>query len=124
MSIRFQRKVTQELTRIGLVLSPRRGRGAGGGWRARLGVARLVAGAGSYLSWWQQPRDLQRLADAAHDQQRLQQALEQARLMLRVSEARGQELERQVDALNQQLHKSQEELTFFRKAREPAMATR
>jgi len=99
------------------VLSPRRGRRAWVVWLALLVVALLAAG-GGYLHGWQQPRDVQRLADAALDKQRLQQALEQARLMLRVSEARGQELERQVDVLNQQLHKSQEELTFFRKARE------
>ena len=35
---------------------------------------------------------------------------------LRVAEARSQELERQVDILNQRLHASQEEVTFFRKA--------
>jgi len=39
-------------------------------------------------------------------------------LLLRVSEARSQELERQIDALNQRLRECQEELTFFRKARD------
>ena len=48
----------------------------------------------------------------------LRQQLEQAQLGLRVAEARGQELERQVDSLNQKLTESQDELTFFRKARE------
>jgi hypothetical protein len=48
----------------------------------------------------------------------LRQQLEEARLGLRVAEARGQELERQVDSLNQKLTESQDELTFFRKARE------
>ena len=37
---------------------------------------------------------------------------------LRVADARSQELERQIDALNQKLTESQDELTFFRKARE------
>ena len=37
---------------------------------------------------------------------------------LRVADARSQELERQIDALNQKLAESQDELTFFRKARE------
>jgi hypothetical protein len=37
---------------------------------------------------------------------------------LRVADARGEELEKQIDALNQKLTESQDELTFFRKARE------
>ncbi len=48
----------------------------------------------------------------------LRQQLDQARMGLRVAEARGQELEKQIDALNQKLTESQDELTFFRKARE------
>lgn len=49
---------------------------------------------------------------------KLRRDSEQARLALRVAEARAQELERQVDALNQRLREATEELTFFRKARE------
>jgi len=49
----------------------------------------------------------------------LRQGLEQARLQLRVADARGHELERQIDALNQRLRAAEEELGFFRKAREP-----
>ena len=37
---------------------------------------------------------------------------------LRVADARSQELERQIDALNHKLTEAQDELTFFRKARE------
>jgi uncharacterized protein HemX len=48
----------------------------------------------------------------------LRAELEQSRLQLRVAEARGQELEHQIDTLNQQLRASQEELTFFRKTRD------
>ena len=48
----------------------------------------------------------------------LRQQLEQARMGLRVADARSQELEKQIDALNQKLTESQDELTFFRKARE------
>jgi septal ring factor EnvC (AmiA/AmiB activator) len=48
----------------------------------------------------------------------LRQQLEQARMAMRVADARSQELERQIDALNQKLTESQDELTFFRKARE------
>jgi flagellar biosynthesis chaperone FliJ len=36
----------------------------------------------------------------------------------RLSEARSHELERQIDTLNQRLTESQDELAFFRKARE------
>jgi len=39
-------------------------------------------------------------------------------LQLRVSDARSQELERQIDALNQRLRECQEEVAFFRKTRE------
>jgi chromosome segregation ATPase len=58
------------------------------------------------------------VADASAEIQPLKQQLDQARLALRLSSARSQELERQVDALNQRLRESTEELTFFRKARE------
>ena len=37
---------------------------------------------------------------------------------LRVAQARGHELERQIDALNQKLTETEEQLTFVRKARE------
>ena len=48
----------------------------------------------------------------------VQQKLEQSLLALKVSEARGQELERQIETLDQRLREYQDELTFFRKARE------
>ena len=48
----------------------------------------------------------------------LRQQLEQARMGLRVADARSDGLEKQIDALNQKLTESQDELTFFRKARE------
>jgi hypothetical protein len=38
--------------------------------------------------------------------------------MLRISDARSKELERQVDALNQRLRECSDELSFFRKARD------
>jgi len=44
--------------------------------------------------------------------------LEQSRLALRMAEARGQELERQIDALNQRLRESNEQLAFLRTARD------
>ena len=39
-------------------------------------------------------------------------------MAMQLSEARSAELERQIDALNQKLAESQEQLTFVRKARE------
>ena len=48
----------------------------------------------------------------------LRAELEQGRLALRMAEARAQELERQVDALNQRLRESNEQLAFLRTARE------
>jgi hypothetical protein len=48
----------------------------------------------------------------------LRQELEQSRLGLRMAEARAQELERQVDALNQRLRESNEQLAFLRTARD------
>ncbi|MEP7284097.1 MAG: hypothetical protein ABI696_19130 [Rubrivivax sp.] len=56
--------------------------------------------------------------------QALEQQLVQARAALQVAGARGNELERQVDAVNQQLRVSQEELAFFRKARPGVAAQR
>jgi multidrug resistance efflux pump len=54
----------------------------------------------------------------------LEQALAQARMALQVSEARSHELEREIDSLNQRLRQGQEELAFFRKARDPNKASR
>ena len=115
----FGRAATHDLTRVGLTLSPQKRRAprivfvvvlvaaafAGGGVLAELvranaaPVVRVPAAPSAEL-------------------QQLRQQLEQAKLALRVAEARGQELERQVDALNHKLTESQDELTFFRKARE------
>ena len=112
------RGVTQNLTRIGLVVSPRRGLGKWLG-RCALVIAGLLVGcAGTYLYENQRADRLQQQATAAHDQQALQEQLEQSRQKLRMSESRGQELEREIATLIQKLRESQEELTFFRKARD------
>lgn len=117
------RGATQRLTHIGLVLTHPRGRGE---WLVRLltllfglaiGMAAALVGTG-----WQPGRDAVSAAAAAaqHQQreQQLQQQLDQSRDNLRLSEARSVELERQIASLIQQLRESQEELTFFRKARD------
>ncbi|MDE2565191.1 MAG: hypothetical protein KGL50_05340, partial [Burkholderiales bacterium] len=55
-------------------------------------------------------------AAAQAELRQARQALEQARLQQRVSSARGQELEHQVDALNQGLRQCQVDLAFYRGA--------
>jgi septal ring factor EnvC (AmiA/AmiB activator) len=113
---RLGRRATHELTRIGLVLSHRRARREWFG-RAVLLLAGALAGAGGgYVTWGQPLGSLREQAALVKDQKQLQQQVEQSQQALRVSEARGQELERQIASLIQQLRESQEELTFFRKA--------
>ena len=118
----FGRIATRRLTQVRLELMPQRGARR---WLVRsvLIVGALAAGAGagvvgrdSALAALQPPPPA---VDAAAAQiEPLRQEIDQARLALRLATARSQELERQVDALNQRLRESTEELTFFRKARE------
>jgi uncharacterized protein HemX len=118
MSIRsWQLAPTTNLARARLVLAsnPVRRRWV---WGALVVVAGAAGAAGSHLYWMQRVDQLQEQAVALKDVQALQRQLEQSRLQLRVSDARSGELEHQIDALNQQLRASQEELTFFRKARD------
>ncbi len=117
----LRHSVTQQLTRSLLVLAPAR---APTGWRLpllALGLAASLALAGHVhrgdLPWPVPEARLAALA-APPDDRPSRQMLDQAQLALRLSEARGRELERQIDVLNQRLRESQEELTFFRKARD------
>ena len=117
----FGRIATRRLTQVRLELMPQRGARR---WlvRSALILGALAAGAGagvvgrdSAMAALQPPPAV----DAASAQiEPLRQEIDQARLALRLATARSQELERQVDALNQRLRESTEELTFFRKARE------
>ncbi len=104
-----------DLTHAGLVLAPQRARGA----RLRLLAAALVllavGAAAGYAVHEIDPRAQARDAAAQQERQQLQSQAEQARQLLRVSEARGKELERQIDALNQRQRELEEELAFFRK---------
>lgn len=100
---------SHSLTHAGLVIAPRPRR------RVSLAVAVLLAlaagfGAATALPLLLPPGEAPERAQWA-------QSTEQQRMMLRVSEARGQALEKQIETLNQQLRECREELTFFRQAR-------
>lgn len=118
MSISLWRAAPKNLARIRLVLSPGRARRGWIVWCALVVAALLAGAAGSHVYWSERLGPLQQQAMALKGLQPLQQGLEQSHLRMRVSEARGQELERQIDALNQRLRECQEDLTFFRKARD------
>ena len=119
VSIGFGRAATRDLTRVGLTLAPKRALAPR--WMAALLLAAVAfaagLGAGELLRERTAPVVVRAPAPSAEIGP-LRQQLEQARLGLRVADARSQELERQIDALNQQLSAAQDELTFFRKARE------
>ena len=119
VSIGFGRAATRDLTRVGLTLAPKRA--SAPRWLAALllaGVAFAAGlGAGELLREPTAPVAVRAPAPSAEIGP-LRQQLEQARMGLRVADARSQELERQIDALNQKLTEAQDELTFFRKARE------
>ena len=127
MSLRLRRKATRELTRIRLVLSPRRLHGGWFAFSALLAATVSIAATPHLVPGLELPFAAPSpsaaaapvVAVAAPDNSKaLEKRLEQARLTLSISEARGQELERQIDALNQRLRETQDELTFFRKTRE------
>ena len=126
MSLRLRRKATRELTRIRLVLSPRRLHGGWFAFSALLAATVSIAATPHLVPGIELPFVASTpsatgpsVAAAAPDTSKaLEKRLEQAKLTLSISEARGQELERQIDALNQRLREAQDELTFFRKARE------
>ena len=116
----FGSAATSDLTRVGLTLAlpPRTARRIV--FVLALVAAAFVAGAvaGELLRERAAPVVVRVPAPPSVELQQLRQQLEQAQMGLRVAEARGQELERQIDALNQKLTESQDELTFIRQARE------
>jgi hypothetical protein len=117
MSIRPWRVAPNNLARISLVLLPGGARRGWMVWGSLVIAALLTGAAGSHFYWSQRFGDVQQQAVALKDIQLMQSKLEQSGLLLRVSDARGQELERQIDALNQSLRECHEEVSFFRKAR-------
>jgi hypothetical protein len=120
VSIGFGRQATRELTRVGLTLAPRRRSGRGAVAATLLVAAAFAAGlaTGELLREGAPAVVVRAPASPAAELEPLRQQLEQARMGLRVADARSQELEKQIDALNQKLTESQDELTFFRQARE------
>jgi septal ring factor EnvC (AmiA/AmiB activator) len=123
MPLRLGRHASREITRIRLVLAPPRSPGRGLVFFALLAAALSVAAISHSLQggeppWHAAPPLQLAMSSAAPDtSKQLEKQLEQAKLTLSMSEARGQELERQIDTLNQRLRETQDELTFFRKAR-------
>jgi urease accessory protein UreH len=118
MPIRLSQRATRQLTRTVLVLSPR---GASAGWWARVAlavVALLAVAAAAQIHLNQCESSAQENTSALQQVQALQHELEQSRLTQRVAAARSQELEREIDVLHRTLRESQDELTFFRKARD------
>jgi hypothetical protein len=109
--------VARDLSRVGFELSERRS----GQTRLMRGlfvmsVLAAAAGLGSHLGSLQ-AATADDTASWSTILSSRKQDLQQAQMMLSVSQARGQELERQIDILNQRLNACREELTFFREAR-------
>jgi phage shock protein A len=102
------------LTHEPLVLSVRPQR------HGRLSAAVLLAlalGVGATLAW-PHARSLATEAVEPPAVAHWRDEAEQRRLALELAQARAEALERQIDALNQQLREAREELTFFRQARD------
>jgi hypothetical protein len=98
-----------------LVLAPPRGRLRAG---ARWVLITLLVAAGvgvGYLRGQQQPPPPAISVDADDP---LRRQLDEALASLRIAQAHGGELERQIDALQARLQAAQEELSFLRQARE------
>jgi hypothetical protein len=118
VAIGFGRTSSQRLSHVGLVVAPRRR--ASRWWLRGAAVAAVAASAGA-AGWLVRERAIpppQAPAASPAEVRALRDGLEQGRLALRLADARSRELEHQIDTLNQQLAESQEQLTFFRKARD------
>ncbi len=110
-------RATRKLTHVGLTLAPARRPGR---WLVLTLLLAAVLAAGTATGYlFDRPAPLaQQLASPAPELSALRRQIEEARMALRLADARSQELERQIDTLNQKLSESQEQLTFFKKARE------
>lgn len=119
MSIGSGRSASRRLTHVSLELMPRRAAVRRLAWPALVMTALVVGAATGYVGHSRAPVIVQAPSvDLSPALRRSREQLDRATLALRMADARSQELERQVDALNQRLRESNEELTFLRKARE------
>ena len=121
MSTGFGAAATRDLTRVGLTLAPTPALGPRRSGRRRCSSPPRSRRASAPARCCASARPsvvVRAPAAPSAELAPLRQQLEQARMGLRVADARSQELEKQIDALNQKLTESQDELTFFRKARE------
>ena len=91
-SLRLGRYATRELTRVGLVLAPRRHSGR---WLVRWTFLAIVLGAAGSLGWLAhdelEPKAAPSPIGPSDEVVKLRREREQARLALRVAEARGQQ---------------------------------
>ena len=110
---------TRDLTHVGITLARQRRRGR---WLLAPLVVVVALALGAAIGYLAHERAtpvvVARPALPAPELAPLRRELAEARLAMQLSEARSAELERQIDALNQKLAESQEQLTFVRKARE------
>jgi hypothetical protein len=119
MSFGFGGTATRDLTHVGITLARQRRRGR---WLLAPALLVLALTLGTAMGYLLPERAAPRVvaAPAVADPALplLRRQLAEAQMALQLSEARSHELERQIDALNQKLAESQEQLTFIRKARE------
>jgi len=110
---------TRELTQVGITLARQRRRGR---WLLAPVIVAAALALGTAIGYLAHERAtpvvVARPATPAPELAPLRRELAGARMAMQLSEARSAELERQIDALNQKLAESQEQLTFVRKARE------
>jgi uncharacterized protein HemX len=119
MSFGFGGTATRDLTHVGITLARQRRRGR---WLLAPALLVIALSLGAAIGYLLHERAVPIVgaAPAAPDPALppLRRQLAEAQMALQLSEARSHELERQIDALNQKLAESQEQLTFVRKARE------
>ncbi|MEO7854287.1 MAG: hypothetical protein ABIR94_18870 [Rubrivivax sp.] len=116
--MQLARRDNRTLTGASLVLTRR---SLPAGWVAfiALSLAALLVGMGGSQIYRSQQQATQHTHSAAQQRtQTLQVELDEAMLLQRMSAARTQELEREIDTLNRSLRESLEELAFLRKARD------
>jgi hypothetical protein len=119
MSFGLGQTATRDLTHVGITLARQRRRGRWLLGPLLVGLALALGAAIGYLLHERAaPLVIAAPVAPAPELAPLRRELAEARMALQLSEARSHELERQIDALNQKLAESQEQLTFVRKARE------